>query len=197
MKREPEGSLHGGSEEVRLANVSQGIGQFEVQLGHDFALGNGSSLTPFTGFAVRRLTDRSGGEESDNGALGYDREVVYPYLPLGLAYRTPIGRSALTISGQYNHLLGGRVKSKFSEIDPEFPDVVVNLDGGSGLELSAIVDVPLGRKALRVGPFVRRWSVKDSEVTRLTNPEDPSEALEFVEPRSRTTEVGVRLSIAF
>jgi hypothetical protein len=184
--------------ESRLENVSQGIGHFELQVGRDFMLSEGVSLTPFIGLSSRVLNDRSGGEESDDGLLGYDREVGYFYVPLGLALRHKLGtRGAITFSAQYNHLIGGSAESKFSELDPELPDVKVDLNGGSGFGLSAIADIPLGRNPIRFGPFLRSWSIDQSKSFVITNPDDPTETLELAEPKNLTTEIGLRLSFAF
>jgi hypothetical protein len=184
--------------EQRLDNISQGIGQFEVHVGRDFMLSERTSLTPFVGFATRTLNDESGGEETDGGLLGYDRDVSYAYVPLGLAFRQSTGgRGAITVSAQYNLVVGGEATSKFSDLDPELPDVKVDLKGGSGFELSAIADIPLGKNSIRVGPFLRRWSIDESESFVITNPDDPTETLELVEPKNRSTEIGLRLSFAF
>jgi hypothetical protein len=184
--------------ERRLNNVSQGIGRFELQIGRDFMISKGASLTPFVGLASRNLTDRSGGEETEDGLLGYDRTVSYLYVPLGLSLRQSLGsRGAITFSAQYNRLIGGSAKSKFSELDPELPDVEVDLNGGSGFSMSAIAEIPVGRKAIRFGPYLRRWSIDESESFVISNPDDPTERLELVEPRNRTTEIGLRLSFAF
>jgi hypothetical protein len=185
-------------EEARLDNVSQGIGSLEVHIGRDFMLSGGTSITPFAGFASRVLDDNSGGEETENGLLGYDRQVSYAYVPTGFAVRTPVGGgAALTFSAQYNWIVGGDAESKFSDLDPEAPDVKVDLNGGHGFELSAIAEIPLGRDSIRVGPFVRRWSLKQSDSFVITNPDDPTESLELFEPKNRTTEIGVRISFAF
>jgi hypothetical protein len=178
--------------ETRLDDVSQGIGQLEVHIGRDFTVRSGATITPFAGLASRYLTDESGGEETENGFLGYDREVRYRYVPLGVAAAFPLRRRAmLTVSGQYNWLVGGNVESHFSEIDPEFPDVSVDLNDGSGYELSAMLAVPIGRHRLSFGPFVRSWKIDQSETFVL------DEELELFEPDNRTREVGVRVTFAF
>lgn len=185
-------------EEVRLDGVTQGIGRFELLVGRDFALSEATTLTPFIGLGSRVLNDESGGEESDNGLLGYDRQVSYAYVPVGVALRHSLGgRRALTFTAQYQHLVGGESESRFSDIDPEVPDVTVDLKGGSGFEIAAIADLPIGSDAVRVGPFLRRWSIGRSDSFVITNPDDPAEAIELFEPANRTLELGLRLSIAF
>jgi hypothetical protein len=190
--------LEPGEGETRLDGVSQGIGHFELHVGRDFMLSETTSLTPFAGFATRVLSDRSGGEESEDGLLGYDRELVYSYVPIGLALRHGFGGGAgLTLSARYNIVVGGEATSRFSDLDPELPDVEVGLNGGSGFELSAIADIPVGSNAIRFGPFLRRWSIGQSDSFIITNPDDPSEGIELFEPKNRSTEIGLRLSFSF
>jgi hypothetical protein len=183
---------------ARLNNVDQQIGQLELTAGRDFPIGGGATLTPFTGFAARVLTDNSGGLETEEGFFGYDREISYGYVPLGLAASVPIGgTSTLLLSAQYNWVVNGKAESKFSKIDPEAPDVKLDLDGGHGLEASALLQLPVGRNAISFGPFIRRWDIDESDSFILLNPEDPTEGLEFFEPKNRTTELGLRVSFAF
>jgi hypothetical protein len=93
--------------------------------------------------------------------------------------------------------VNGKAESKFSKIDPEAPDVKLDLDGGLGLEASALLQLTVGRNAISFGPFIRRWNIDESDSFILLNPEDPTEGLEFSEPKNRTTELGLRVSFAF
>jgi hypothetical protein len=192
------GSVDYSSEDGELENISQSIGQLELHFGKDLAIGRGATLTPFIGLGSRALIDESGGEATHSGALGYDREVSYAYVPVGLGATLPIGRGArLVLSGQVNWVVGGEATSEFSGIDPAFPDVTVDLDDGLGLEASAIFQLPVGRSAIGFGPFVRHWRIERSKSFILTDPEGSGEAIEFFEPANRTTELGLRLSFAF
>jgi hypothetical protein len=90
------------------------------------------------------------------------------------------------------------VNNLFSRIDPELPDVELDFNGGHGLEASAMLSLPVGRRnAINVGPFIRRWELNDSERFTIVNPDDPSEALTLLEPENRTTEIGVRIGFSF
>jgi hypothetical protein len=189
------GSVDYSSEDGEIENVRQSIGQLELHAARDFPLGRSATVTPFSGLGSRILSDKSGGEETESGVLGYDREISYAYVPLGAAVTTQIAASStLTLSAQYNWVVGGDAESKLSRIDPEFPDLRMDIPGGHGLEASAIVGIPAGRTQVRVGPFVRHWNIQQSE--SLTFEED-GEAIELFEPRNRTTELGLRLSLAF
>ncbi|HEX8126020.1 MAG TPA: hypothetical protein VF548_10605 [Allosphingosinicella sp.] len=181
----------------RIENVDQALGQLEVHVGIDIPVGGGATLSPFAGLASRALIDESGGETSSGGLAGYDRETSYAYVPVGVGVRVPAGKGALLLSGQYNLVVGGTSKSKLSGIDPELPDLKLDLDGGHGFEASVVYRIPIGKHALSFGPFVRHWKLDRSETFTIANPDDPSEAIEFFEPRNRTTELGLRLSFAF
>lgn len=182
----------------RLDDVSQSIGQLEFHAGRDFPLGAGVTATAFVGLGSRALIDESGGEETETGLFGYDREVAYAYVPVGLAAQVPIGgQAAVTFSAQYNWLVGGDVESEFSDIDPALPDTEVGLDGGHGFEAGAMIALPLGRRSIGFGPFLRHWNIDQSKSEILTDPEGSGEAIEIFEPRNRTTELGVRLTFAF
>ena len=192
------GSVDYSSDDGEIEDVSQDIGQLEFHFGHDFRIGERASLTPFVGLGSRVLEDHSGGEETEFGLLGYDREISYAYVPVGLAATFRVGGSAsLALSAQYNWVVGGEAKSDFSGIDPEFPDVKVDLQEGHGFEASAMVSLPIGRSAIGFGPFVRSWRIRQSESFVLTDPEGSGESIELFEPATRTTEAGVRLSFAF
>jgi hypothetical protein len=101
------------------------------------------------------------------------------------------------LSAQYNWIVGGEAESKFSDVDPALPDVELNLDGGHGFEAMANVEFPLGRHAISFGPFLRHWNVDRSDPFVLVDPDGSGEAIEFFEPKNRTTEIGVRLAFGF
>lgn len=187
-----------GAEQSSLNNVPQSTGQLELHIGKDFKLNNGSTVTPFVGLGSRFLKDNSGGRETDDGLLGYDREISYGYVPLGIAAGVPIGgRTNLHLSAQYNWIVHGSAKSHFSNVAPELPDVKLDLNKGSGFELSALIDIPVSRRRASFGPFARKWNIGQSESLLFTNPDDPTEALELIEPKNSTTEIGLRLGFAF
>lgn len=180
---------------ARIENVKQTVSQLELQVGRDFRLGGGVTLTAFTGLASRVLDDESGGRVASNAALGYDRQIRYAYVPVGLTAGLPVGRNArLLLSGQYNRVIGGKAESKFSELDRDLPDVALDLNGGNGFEAGAMLALPLGRRAVGFGPFIRNWRIGRSDSRLFTEPEG---TLELFEPSNRTTEAGLRVSFAF
>jgi hypothetical protein len=187
------------AEDSRIDNVSQSFGQLELHIAKDFALGR-ATLTPFVGIGSRYFQDQSGGETTDDGLLGYDREISFAYVPIGVAARLPLSLArdaSLVVSGQYNIVTHGTARSKFSNLDPSFPDVKVSLSGGSGFEMSALVSLPVGTRLVSFGPFVRSWSIDKSQSFVFTDPEGSGEAIEFFEPRNGTMEFGLRMAFAF
>lgn len=170
-----------------------------MNFGRDFEAGGGVVVTPFTGINGRLLRDQGTGVETDLGFLGYDRYIFYLYAPLGATAGIPLaGRTRLNLTGQFSLLIAGDVTSKFSTVDPDVPDVDLELNRGRGFEGSAMVALPVGgRTALNVGPFVRKWSIAQSESKIFVNPDDPTEGLEIFEPKSRTAEFGLKLSVSF
>jgi len=186
-------------DEPVIEDVDQSSGRVELHLGYDFMLGGGTSITPFVGYGARLLEDESGGRETEGGRLGFDRKVTYRYIPVGLAAGIPVGGGKrLTLSGQYNHLVGGNVNNLFSRIEPDAPDVKLDFNGGHGLEASAMLSLPVGRRhAINVGPFIRQWKLDPSDTFTIVNPDDPGEAIILQEPENRTTEAGVRVTFSF
>lgn len=188
------GSVDYRADEDRIEGVNQDIAQVEFHLGRDISIGR-ATLTPFAGLGGRLLVDNSGGKLSTGGKAGYDREVSYTYVPIGAGLSAPLGKGwRLQTSAQINLLFGGDVRSEFSDVDPELPNVRLDLNGGLGLEASTALAVSLGRREIAFGPFVRHWRLRTSNERVLTD-EDGSIAI--FEPRNRTTELGVRLSFAF
>jgi hypothetical protein len=186
-------------DEPVVENIEQSSGRVELHLGYDFMLTGGTSITPFAGYGARLYEDESGGRQTEGGLLGYDREITYRYIPIGLASSIPVGgRKRLNLSAQYNLLVGGEVNNLFSRVDPEAPDVALDFNGGHGLEASAMLSLPVGRRhAINVGPFIRRWELDDSDSLTLVDPEDPDEGITLLEPANRTTEIGLRMSFSF
>jgi hypothetical protein len=60
-----------------------------------------------------------------------------------------------------------------------------------------MLSAPVGGKAINLGPFVRHWNIDRSKSFVLRDPGGSGESIEFFEPRNRTTELGVRLSLSF
>lgn len=189
------GSVDYSSDDGRIKDVSQYIAQVEFHVGRDFRVGGRTTITPFAGIGGRALDDNSGGKQTELGFEGFDREIGYTYIPVGLAATVPVGsKMALVLSSQLNWVVAGTAESKFSELDPEIPDLSLDLDGGYGIEVSAMLSAPIGRNAVRFGPFLRYWNIEQSK-SKTFREEDFE--IEFFEPANKTRELGLRLSFGF
>jgi hypothetical protein len=187
---------YSSSDGERLDDVPQAVGQLELLAGRPYQTAPGTTLTPFIGIGARALIDKSGGRTTQSGLEGYDREVGYSYVPLGAALRVERANGqALHLTAQYNWVVGGDVRSEFSQLDPSLPDVEVELEGGHGLELAATVSMPLGRGRIGFGPFLRRWDLDQSTSFVISDPDEGS--FELFEPPNETTELGLRLVYSF
>lgn len=179
----------------RLEDVAQYMGQVELLVGRNFATSATSFLRPYVGLGGRSLDDESGGLTTKNGAAGYDREIGYSYVPLGLAAVTdrPDGRR-IAVYGQYNHVVSGTSRSEFGDIDPSASTVEVEFEDGRGWEIGAKLTTPLGRGTIGVQPFVRSWDLERSTSAFF---EDEQFIFEVFEPANQTREIGVRLTYGF
>lgn len=189
------GSVDYSSDDGKIKDVSQYIAQVEFHVGRDFLVGGVANITPFTGVGGRILEDNSGGEETESGIQGYDREIGYTYIPVGLNATVPVGkRMTIAFSGQFNWVVAGKAEAKFSRIDPEAPDISLDLRGGHGIEASAMLSAPVGRRAVRFGPFLRLWDLERSKSKTFR---EGDLEIKLFEPANKTTEIGLRAAFAF
>ena len=178
----------------RLDGVPQQIAQLEFLVGHDFDFG-ALTVTPFAGAGGRGLLDSSGGRTTQDGLEGYDREIYYGYIPVGISARTAIGNNVtLQLSGQANFVTTGEVLNRFSIEDALTQELKVDLKGGTGWELAAAVEFPIGSHHMSLGPFARGWQINKSEIVTF---EDDGDLFEAFEPENKTWEVGLRAIFAF
>lgn len=179
----------------RLEDVAQATVQLELQAGRPITLSPTVTLTPFVGLGSRGHGDASGGLTTDTGLQGYDRYIFYAYAPLGLAADVGTGpRTSISLSGQYNLFLGGDSEAELSKVDPEAPDLLFELEDGSGWEFSAALNYATPRGVVSFGPFFRTWDVEQSSSLRF---EDEGLAIELFEPANRTIEAGLKLAFRF
>lgn len=180
----------------QIANVDQSVGQLDLRLVKDVRLPPNATLSPFVGIGHRLVLDESGGRTSTGGNAAYDRDITYSYLPVGATLS--IGESArntLSVSAEYDFVLGSQFKSNLSRIDPVLPDLNLKGRDGRGIQIAATLVRPIGpRRAVEVGPFLRHWQIKESEDRDVTV---QGVTLNFREPRNRTTEWGIRAGLRF
>ncbi len=150
-----------------------------------YKIGN---FTPIVGLGYRWLYDDSGGLTSSTGALGYDRQSQYLYIPSGAVFEF---NEKLKIKGQFNYLLAGMQTSYLSDI-AGFSDIENDQTSGWGADIT--VDYKINEK-LSVYSFYRYWDIDKSDISIGTF----AGVLLFqaFEPANTTTEVGIGFSYKF
>jgi hypothetical protein len=147
--------------------------------------------TLYTGLAFRYWND-----EVDNEA-GYEREITQFYLPVGYGIAVPVG-SNLIIGGEVDVrvLLGGSVKSHFSDIDPSWDDAENTQDFGSGFGINSSLYLKYDSEwfpPLAVGVFANYYDIDKSDMDVVAMWE--GEYFGGYEPENETLEAGVRVSL--
>ena len=145
-------------------------------------------FTPIIGLGYRWLYDDSGGTSSSTGALGYDRQSQYFYLPVGGIF--DLG-DKLRIKGQLNYLIAGRQTSYLSDI-AGFTDIENDQTTGWGTDFT--IDYKVNEKA-NIYSFFRYWDIDDSDIA--TGAFANVLIFEAFEPANTTTEIGIGVSYKF
>ena len=155
----------------------------EAYLGHRL-----EDFTPIIGLGYRWLYDDSGGVTSSTGALGYDRESQYLYLPVGGIY-DPFDK--LRVKGQFNYLLAGLQTSYLSDI-AGYSDVDNDQTSGWGVDFNIGYEV---NDKTSIYSFGRYWDIDKSDVATGTYANVL--IFEAYEPANTTTEIGIGFSRKF
>ena len=155
----------------------------ETYAGYQF-----KKFTPIIGLGYRWLYDDSGGLISSTGALGYDRQSQYLYLPAGGIFDFD---KDIKVKGQLNYLLAGRQTSYLSDIEG-FSDIENNQASGWGVDFT--IDLRLTDKT-SLYSYYRHWNIDRSDTANGTF----SGVLIFqaFEPENTTTEAGFGLAYKF
>ena len=165
-------------------------------LGYDLRPNEQWAFTPFFGAGYRYLNDDSSGKVSSNGARGYERESSYFYSPVGAELSTQLNDGwTLRLSGEYGIFWGGEQKSHLGDAIAVLNTVTNDQDGGYGLRGSVKLQKKSEKFDILIEPFVRWWSVEDSETSNI------SVAGVIVgyayEPQNETLEVGGKIAFIF
>ncbi len=172
-------------------NISDWTLEFRALAGYDVSLSPSLIVTPYLGIGYRYLYDDFGGHTTTTNAAGYDRESNYYYSPVGAVLLADLGNGwAGGITGEYDIFWWGRQKSHLSDV-PGYYDIVNQQNRGYGARGSLLLRKKADGYSVTFEPFIRYWSIEDSETTT-----DPSRTT-WVEPKNNTTEIGARLGVRF
>lgn len=144
-------------------------------------------ITPYIGIATRYWND----EIKATG--GYERQITQLYMPIGINVITHL-KEGWSIGGSVEGdlLLGGKVKSKLSDVGPTYEDVnnTQNFGSGGGARISAFLEYDFDDYALGMEPYFRYWHIGDSE-------KDTVSTGTYMEPENKFYMSGMRLYVKF
>ena len=163
--------------------------------GYTFQASDQWYLTPYGGFGYRYLFDGLGEKVTTAGHLGYDRRSNYLYTPIGLEsanYLKP--RWTLVATMEYDLFWKGWQESDLGVLFGGSPAIVNDQNDGWGLRVSGKFVREIGRYNFVLGPYLKYWNIKDSELASLIYEE---EEMMFLEPANTSIEIGGMFGFVF
>ncbi|WP_198363784.1 hypothetical protein [Burkholderia ubonensis] len=171
------GSYQGGNYgELHLGGLNRNL--IEVTGMYKQSAPKWNGLTVGAGLGYRRLVDNL----QDGGPGGYKRTNERLYLILGLEQAFQFKTWSITPGVQYKHILKSKQTSDL------YGGVTVDQHRGYGAEVSIAFSHKSEKYNTVITPYYRQWNVKDSTVDARTN---------LYEPRNRTKELGIALTVQF
>lgn len=171
-----------------MKNMSEAIYEVRGLIGQD-VYAPGLRITPYTGLGYRNLENDSAYRRSTTGALGYDREQRYLYLPVGLMFQQmPIspGSWVVGLKLEFDQLIRGYNTSKLGTI-PRHKNLSFHQSTGSGAQASISFKRNLNSdlliQSITFTPYIKYWDVHASNVNEG-----------YYEPDNTTVEFGATLS---
>lgn len=176
----------------KMNNVPDRILEVRGMLGRDLYLQSGYRVTPYIGLGYRNLNDNSKDMITTTNYIGYEREQVYWYSPIGIEILNGVlsGNWRLGARLEYDYFIAGRNHTYLSSI-PGNNDLHFKQNSGSGYRMSVDFTRALSNiTAVTIQPFYKHWDVKQSN-TGISGGEV------YVEPDNNSTEWGVGLLLSF
>jgi hypothetical protein len=169
-----------------LDNVADQLLEARLLGGRDYPRGS-LVWSPYAGAAFRYLYNDLRGITS-TGQVGYRRESLYFYIPLGVTLRMPLGASwVLAPQLEYNAFVRGVQRTHLSDTGLGFNDVSNRQRRGRGYRAQLMVE----GERWTFGPWLNYWNIKDSDIQPI------APGLGGLEPANWTRESGVELRYRF
>ena len=167
-----------------------------MSAGYDILLNDGQWLTPFFGVGYRYLNNDSSGKTTSTGAVGYDRESNYVYSPIGLEFSAKLNDGwRIGMSAEYDLFWNGIQKTHYEDVSPGLNTISNNQNQGYGIQGSVKFQKIGERFDVAIEPYVRWWSIKDSNLVGITH---GGTIVGFgYEPKNETLEAGGKIAIRF
>lgn len=170
--------------------------EFDARLlgGYDQQLKRDTHLKFYAGLGSRYYLDEAGNRVTNTGAYGYDRRIFQLYMPIGMTYEFPAYGLQFAPNLEVDPLLYGNVQSRLQNIPlPGFEEFNNRQSFFSGVGVRAEFMVgkqPTHGIGWQAGPFVRYWSVDDSEIDRNVSGGG-------MEPRNTRVQLGAKVKMLF
>jgi hypothetical protein len=166
---------------------------YRLMFGRAFGISHSSNLSPYFGIGFRVLFD-SGKAATSSGAVGYDRRSEYLYIPVGATYNFKAWGWGMAPTAEYDYFVQGFQTSYLR--DDGFDNNLYNHQNvGYGVRADFMVTPPVDFYNFSFGPYLRYWSIHDSDIQTLYS---GGVAVETgLEPANNTTEVGLRATFRF
>ncbi|QWD87673.1 hypothetical protein AOC06_03660 [Polynucleobacter paludilacus] len=185
------------------SGIPQYYYDFKGVVGYDFAF-DGYNLSPYAGFGYRFLSQQWGGTSTSTGALGYDRQSTYNYLPIGLIHRFAVNNNQAKIETtlEYDYLLSGNQYSGLASLNGThsgttysgIPNVNNSQNSGYGLNLTVMYK----EESWGVGPYFKYWNIQQSNTNYATITKNGSAVNYYeYEPANNTKEYGIKAIYRF
>jgi hypothetical protein len=161
---------------------------FVTRIKPEFQLGqNGGSDYFFNfGLGFRYLNDRV------NSTSGYQREVSYVFLPIGLRTESRIGDAFIIGADlEYDFFLVGKVNSHLSDTNPSNPDVTNTQSSGYGIRAQTEFRFLAGSNWYGIRPYFQWWNIGASNAAPYT------QGLVLVEPQNSSSLFGIIFDVGF
>lgn len=200
-------NYNNGSVKYSGTGTQSGIPQYyydiKAAVGYDFAV-EGIQLSPYIGLGYRFLSQQWGGTSTSTGALGYDRQSTYNYIPIGVINRIAVNdnKAKIETTFEYDYLISGNQFSGLSSLNgthsgttyANVPNSNNSQKSGYGLNLTVMYK----EDNWGVGPYFKYWNIQQSQTNSAVIKIDGTNYNYSVwEPSNTTKEYGVKAIYRF
>ena len=180
-------------------NVPKYYYNARLAIGTDWVYGS-QILSPYIGVGYRFLNQTGGGLTTSTGAVMYDRQSTYLYIPVGFKQRALTGDGGMLESSfELDYLLAGNQFSGLSAMNnfgyTGSNDITNRQTSGYGLNASFMYRRPDGWS---LGPYWKYWNIASSDLATWTYKSgSTSYTKSMYEPANTTEEFGFKALYQF
>jgi hypothetical protein len=194
-----EGRGAGGSLKYDGSGTSSGNRNYTAEaraiLEREFPVDDTWSVTPFTGFGFRYLFDNQAAIVTTTGAPGYDRESHYYYFPVGVKFPVTVSPGWRVVpSFEYDFIYRGYQYTYLTNLPGYSNDLANSQNSGHAFRVSLTVEAETPIGEVKVGPYLRYWSIGASNTQNFSYFGAPGYGYE---PGNHTVEAGAALVYVF